>query len=194
MSIMILDKKTSDLSMNNYETMREAKVAYNYINDILENSEIRTDSETAKELENSLEILENIYSAAHSYLEAPDREYQLLTDACCKNCNNNLFISENIEYSYQCLECDENFYDFETNSNKVWYKDEMKEYLPLPNSFTINVEYDKDEKMVWIGSEDGSGAKYYCENTDDFSKCMKSYCNNYLTYNEELQVDNEVYC
>ena len=41
MSMMILDKKTSDLSMNDYETMREAKVAYNYINDILENSEFR---------------------------------------------------------------------------------------------------------------------------------------------------------
>lgn len=35
MSMMILDKKTSGLSMNDYETMREAKVAYNYINDIL---------------------------------------------------------------------------------------------------------------------------------------------------------------
>ena len=63
MSIMIMDKKTSDLSMSDFETMREAKVAYNYINDILENSEIRMDTQTAKELENSLEILGDIYSA-----------------------------------------------------------------------------------------------------------------------------------
>ncbi len=191
MSMMILDKKTSDLSMNDYETMREAKVAYNYINDILENSEVRMDSETAKELENSLEILGYIYSAAHSCLESPDREHQLLTDACCKNCNNNLFISENIEYSYQCLDCDENFYDFETNGDNVWYDDKTKEHLPLSNSFNINVEYDKNEKTVWIGSEDGSGATYHCKNADDFAKNMEFYCNNYLSYDEELEVENE---
>ncbi len=190
MSIMILDKKTSNLSMSNYETMREAKVAYNYINDILENSEVRMDSETAKELENSLEILGDIYNAAYSYLESPDRKHQLQTDACCKNCKNNLFISENIEYSYQCLECDENFYDFEAIGNNVWYKEEKKEHLLLPNSFSINVEYDKDEKTIWIGPEDGSGAKYTCDNADDFAKSIEFYCNNYLTNDEELEVDN----
>lgn len=190
MSIMIMDKKTSDLSMSNFETMREAKVAYNYINDILENSEIRMDTQTAKELENSLEILGDIYNAAHSNLEAPDKEEQLLTDACCKNCDNKLFISENIEYSYQCLECDENFYDFEAIGDSIWYKDEKKEHLPLPNSFSINVEYNKDDKSIWIGSEDGSGAEYSCENADDFVKKMETYCNNYLTYNEEMEVAN----
>lgn len=190
MSIMIMDKKTSDLSMSDFETMREAKVAYNYINDILENSEIRMDTQTAKELENSLEILGDIYSAAHSNLESPDKEHQLFTDCCCKNCNRNLFISENIDYSYQCLECDENFYDFEVIGDKVWYKDDRKEHLPLPYSFQINVDFDKEDQTVWIGFDSGAGAKYCCENAEDFAKAMEFYCNNYLTCDKDLEVDN----
>lgn len=187
MSIMIIDKKTSDLSMSNYETMRETKVAYNYISDILENSEIRMDTETAKELENSLDILNDLYDAVYSSLKSSDREHQLLTDACCKNCNNQLLISDNIKYSYQCLECDENFFDFEVIGDNVWYKDDKKEHLPLPNSFSINVDYDKEDETVWIGFESGAGAKYHCENADDFAKAMEFYCNNYLTYDKELE-------
>lgn len=64
MSIIHIDKKTSDKSMSDYETMRESKVAYNYISDILENSEIRMDTESVKEMRNALEILDMMYSGA----------------------------------------------------------------------------------------------------------------------------------
>lgn len=191
MGIMILDKKTSDLSMSDFETMRESKVAYDYINDILENSEVRMDSVTSKELENSLEILENIYSVAYSCLESSDRKHQLLTDACCKNCNNNLLISENIKYSYQCLDCDENFYDFEVLGDNVWYKDKRKEHLALPSSFNLEIRFDKEKKMFYIGTESSSGTKYGCTNMDEFFKGVELYCNNYLNYNEEdLELEN----
>lgn len=191
MSIMIMDKKTSDLSMSNFETMRETKVAYNYINDILENSEIRMDTETAKELENSLDILEDLYNVAYSNIRNDkNREVQLITDACCKDCNNHLLVSDKIEYSYQCENCDENFYDFEAIGDNIWYKDEKKEHLKLPSSFFVEVEYDKDEEIVYIALENSSGAKYACKNADEFVKAMEFYCNNYLTYNEEMEVAN----
>ena len=188
MSVLIIDKKTSDKSMNNFETLRETKVAYNYINDILKNSEIRMDTESVKEMKNALDILDMIYSGAYSNIKNNDlRKEQLKTDACCKNCHNHLLVSDNIDYSYQCEECDENFYDFETITDNVWYKDEKKKHLQLPSSFYLEAEFDKDNKRIWISTENSSGAEYDCENADDFAKAMEIYCNNYLTYDYEKE-------
>lgn len=180
-----IDKKMSNKSMSDFETLRESKVAYEYILDILESSEIRMNTIDANQLRNSMEVLNNIYSCAYNNLDNPNKKELLITDACCKNCNNNLLISDNINYSYQCLECDENFYDFEAISNDVWYKDEKKEHNLLPSSFDIYVSFYKNDKKVYIGSDCGSGAKYDCNNSDEFVEAMKIYCNNYLT-SEEL--------
>ena len=186
MSVLVIDKKESDKSMSNFETLREAKVAYNYIQDILNNSEIRMDIITAKELENATDILSDLYYGAYLNIkENSNRKMQLETDCQCKNCKNPLLISDNIEYTYQCENCDENFYDFEAIGDNIWYKDEKKEHLKLPSSFNLDIEFDKDEKMIWISSENGSGAKYACENADEFAKAVEFYCNNYLAYDYE---------
>ena len=190
MAIIHIDKKTSDKSMSDYETMRESKVAYNYINDILENSEIRMDTESVKEMKNALEILDMMYSGAYSNIKNNElKKEQLITDACCKNCNNQLLISDNIDYSYQCEKCDENFYDFEAISDSVWYREEKKEHLELPSSFNLDLSFDKDNEIVYIGTESSSGAKYKCSNADEFIKDVEMYCNNYLTYEEEKEVE-----
>lgn len=188
MAIIHIDKKTSDLSMSDYETMREAKVAYNYIHDLLENSEIRMDTESVKEMKNAMEILDIMYSGAYSNIENKNKE-QLITNACCKNCKDYLLVSDNIDYSYQCENCDENFYDFEVISDSVWYKDEKKEHYELPSSFDLEICFDKDEEIVYIGTETSSGAKYKCKNADDFIKDLEIYCNNYLIYDEEKEVE-----
>lgn len=177
----------NDLSMGDYETLRETKIAYEYINNILNNSEIKLEDNIVKDLENTMNNLAIIYSSAHSNLEHPDKEEQLLTDACCKNCSNKLYISENIDYSYQCLECDESFYDFETNIDSVWYE-RKKEITKFPSSFKLEIEYDIDEEKVYIDSEDGSGCKYPCHNLNDFVKSLEFYCNNYLKEEYSIEI------
>lgn len=180
--------KRNNNSISDYEVLKETKIAYEYINDILKNSEIIMDNEVIEELESTMNTLSIVYNSAHNNLEHPDKEEQLLTDACCKNCNNKLFISENIDYSYQCLECDENFYDFEVNSNNVWYENEKKEKSNMLSSFNLEISYDPTEKMMYIYTEDGSGAKYSCDNVNDFVKNLKFYCENYLVEQYEIEI------
>ena len=131
-----------------------------------------------------------MYSGAYSNIKNNElKKEQLITDACCKNCNNQLLVSDNIDYSYQCEECDENFYDFEAISDSVWYREEKKEHLELPSSFNLDISFDKDNEIVYIGTESSSGAKYNCSNADEFIKDVEMYCNNYLTYEEEKEVE-----
>lgn len=189
MSIMVIDKKISDKSMSNYETLRESKVAYNYIDDILQNSEIRMDTNTVEELKNAMDILDDLYSAAYSNLSDPNRKKQLITDACCKNCDTSLLISDNINYSYQCEKCDENFYDFEAITDNVWYRDEKKNHNELNDDFDLQVAFDKEQKLVYIGTENSSGVKYACENMDELLKDVEMYCDNYLCLEEEKEVE-----
>lgn len=69
MSTMTIDEKTSNLSMNEFETMRESKVAYEYILDILQNSVVRMDIVSANELRNAMEVLECIYESAYQNIK-----------------------------------------------------------------------------------------------------------------------------
>lgn len=181
MSTITIEKKISDLSMSEFETMRESKVAYEYILDILQNSVIRLDTKSANELRNSMEILELMYEFAYQNIkEDKNKEEQLLTDICCKNCKNNLLISDNIDYSYQCENCDENYYGFETEEKEAWYKDTSRKHLDLSSSFSLELAYNKDANLLYMGTENSSGTKYSCENLDDLLKNIEAYCEDYL--------------
>ena len=184
--LITIDKKISNLSMSDYETLRETKVAYNYIKDILENSETRMDNITTSELYNSLDALKDLYRVVYINLENDkNRKEQLITDACCKNCSCKLLVSDNIDYSYQCEECDENFYDFEVISNGCWYKDEKKEHKTLPSSFNLQITFNKEKDELYISNESRSGVIYSCTNVDELLKNIEMYSNEYLNEKEE---------
>lgn len=122
MSVLVIDKKTSDKSISNFEVLRETKVAYEYINNILKYSDIRMDTVTADQLKTSSEIISDLYGCAYSNLEKNMEERnELKVDDNCPNCNNNLLISDLIDYDYLCNDCDENFYSFEVGVNNKWY-------------------------------------------------------------------------
>lgn len=53
------------------------------------------------------------------------------------------------------------------------------------DNFIIEVEYDKEEKMLYIGLEDGSGAKYPCKDIEEIKKSISFYIQNYLTISKE---------
>lgn len=181
MSIIKIGNNALNKSMSDFEKLRESKVAYEYILDILESLETRIDTTTAKELRKSMKILNDIYRCAYNNLENSNKKEQLITDACCKNCNDNLLISDNIDYSYQCVNCDENFYNFEAISNDIWYKDVKKEHNLLPSSFDIQVSFDKNNNKVYIEAENHFKIKYDCKSFDEFVEAIEIYCNNYLT-------------
>lgn len=61
-------------------------------------------------------------------------------------------------------------------------------YEPYPpqkikDNFSLNIEFDKKEKMIYISHENGSGAKYQCETKEDLISAFKTYVDIY----EELE-------
>lgn len=176
--------------MSDYELLKATKIAYNYINDILESSEVELDVKKVNKLSDVTEILSRLYDVAYSNIENDkNKGEQLVTNACCKDCNNNLLISDNVDYSYQCKICDENYYDFEVITDNVWYEDKRKEYFNLPSSFRLDIYFDKDKELIYIGTENSSGVKYKCNDTKDFIKNMEIYCDNYLSLDDEKEVE-----
>lgn len=107
--------------MNNLKILGKTKISYENIIEIIQNNDINN------KLNNSLHIIKNNLKDLYNQTYSNMLNEELTTDACCRNCNNNLLISDNIEYSYQCTECDENFYDFEVDVDEVWYKKDSKE-------------------------------------------------------------------
>lgn len=199
MNILKLYEKLSD-----YEKMKQSKIAYEYIKKleyIVQNSNVKVGKNVdkhimdmekdlsnveANELEKMSSILEKIYNYAYTNLNLFGKK-QLRTEACCKNCNNKLFISNDIDYSYQCSECDENFYDFEVISNSTWYKEEKK---PIKYHIEIwETDQDRDEGYSYI----------YDEEFEDFETTLKSarelYNNNGYASIMILDNDNNgLYC
>lgn len=129
-SILVIDRKTVDESISNRETLREIKAAYEYINSILKYSDVRMDKETVKGLENATGILKDLYECTYSTTyENEDKKEQLLAGCNCPECHNQLNVSDLIDYSYTCNNCDKNLYDFEVDSEKVWYLEETRELI-----------------------------------------------------------------
>lgn len=171
--------------MNDLEILKKLKVSYNHISNILDN--ININEEASANLQKSLMTLKNIYNSTYSNIVA--NKTDLTTDACCKNCNNNLLISDNIEYSYQCSECDENYYDFEVKRNKNWYEKSFIEDEKINSSFDLELTYDKEEDMVYLVTESGSGAKYKCTNMGELINNIEKYCYGYLDYGNKYSIE-----
>lgn len=134
MSILTIDKKIFDESISNYEILKNAKVSYENLNSILKYSNIRMDTEIVKELKNTIDILKDLYDVVYSTIEKDSKEHiDLYSNVKCPDCNSNLYVSDLIDYSYLCKNCDENFYDFEL-PNRAWYLNDK-----LPNSTNIEM-------------------------------------------------------
>lgn len=131
--------------MSDYETLRECKIAYEILLNLLKDCPIVSDDDvkTRNELSNTLNTLADIYSNAWELIsENIDTYSQLKTNSIDKE-GHKLIISDLIDYSYLCESCNENYYDFEVISENVWYKDEKEGNLELPSSFSYkdDMEY-----------------------------------------------------
>lgn len=164
--------------MDNLEILKKSKISYENILDLLKNRNIS--EELSEDLQRAASNLKDLYDLTYSNM----LNGELTTATCCRNCDNNLLISDNIDYSYQCAECDENYYDFEVDEDIVWYKRNDKEDKKLNSSFYLELSYDNDEKNVIIGTESSSGAKYNCESVEELINNIKNYCYDYLDLEE----------
>jgi len=167
--------------MDNYEVLREAKVCYEYINDILQNSYVS--NKDMQKLSKALESLSDIYSKTYNeMLRKEEWQNQLETDLECPHCNNKVAISDLIDYAYLCNSCDENMYLGEGDLNYEWYFNDN--HTKLDKSFIININYDSNRKDVYITTENSSGANYKCDNLDGLVNNIKLYLANYVLYDE----------
>jgi len=166
--------------MDNYEILKETKVCYEYMRDILENSKVKNND--ALILSKAMESLSSIYQNAYDNIRKnPVELKQIQTDLSCPHCSNNVVISDFIDYAYLCEICDENLYLGEGDLNHEWYFKNKQNELKLNKSFTLNVDYDKEQENVWISSESGSGsgAEYNCNSVEELLEAINIYTSNY---------------
>lgn len=176
--------------MNNYETIKEAKLVYQYIGDLLDNANLEMNDDIETTLKNTMSAMSDIYTNTHAIMSNDKEERELLkTDLVCPKCPCKVDISDLIDYEYVCNGCDENYYSIEGNFGEEWYKED-KDSLNLDEDFVIEVDYAAEEQNVLISSEDSSGATYNCKNVNDLKRAIDYYASNYLT--KEL-VDEDIY-
>lgn len=127
--------------MNNYEVLKECKIAYEILQDLLDNCEYIGDEDTQsfgdlKErniLIGGINLVENIYNRAY---ENEDKKEEMgeevvycetlkpKTAVHCPRCGKEMYISDIIGYGYVCLNCDENFYTMECDCNYAWWNED----------------------------------------------------------------------
>lgn len=111
--------------MKNYEIIKEAKIAYEYINDLLSNGDFEIGEDSVEYLKKSMNALGDMYENTYHLMFTNRQEEEILkTDLNCPCCNTkNLYISDLIHYAYVCVRCDENYYLCEGDLNHEWYFD-----------------------------------------------------------------------
>lgn len=126
--------------MDNYEKLKEAKVIYEYINDLLENGNFEMREEYLESLKKTQSIMADIYANTHFLMQKNTDEYELLeTDLNCPHCSKNVVLSDIITYEYLCEKCDENYYLCEGDLNYEWYYDNERKKDILNKSYTIRI-------------------------------------------------------
>jgi len=123
-------------NINYREKLKKIKLSYEFINNTLNCKEAKLNIETEIQLENIKEILKESYEKTYLIAYKNDNSRKkLITNTCCSDCDSKLYISDLIDYSYVCLECDKNLYNFEVNTNKNWYDEEDINQTEISSSF-----------------------------------------------------------
>lgn len=150
--------------MDNYEKLKESKVIYEYINDILQNGNLEMRDDYLESLNKTISIMAEIYENSHFLMQKNTDENKLLeTDLNCPHCSKNVVLSDIITYEYLCEKCDENFYLSEGDLNYEWYYDNKRKKDMLNNSYTIRIW--KTEELRDIGESFNYFETFY--NKDD---------------------------
>lgn len=97
--------------MKNFEILKKLKISYDNLSDILLNSEYEFNNDDQVILDKSLNIISTLYEKMWDTIKIDKDEKEKLKTMCkCPHCNKNVLISDFVDYSYLCTECEENFY------------------------------------------------------------------------------------
>lgn len=173
--------------MSNYEIIKECKIIYEYLNDIMTNSKKDISNAEYKSINNTLNTLGKLYNETYEIMKKEDNEV-LKTELECPHCNNEIYISDLIDYAYLCTDCDENFYLTEGDLDLEWYFSNVEDKIKLDDDFLIYVNYDKEKGEVVIGTENSSGANYKCKTIKDLKNIVGMFANNYLENEISIQM------
>ena len=172
--------------MTYYEILKESKIVYEYLIDILDNADIQSLDNNQGKIKEFLTVISDIYENAYSQTKEYNKN-DLMTVCNCPKCQNKLLISDLIDYTYLCDNCDENYYYIEVENNNKWYlTNDNNENLN--KSFNIGLSYNNDTKKLYIGTEDSSGAKYVCNDIDDIKEAVKNYTEIYFKGGKVLKI------
>lgn len=127
--------------MNNYEVLKECKIVYEYLQDLLENCEYIGDEDT-KSIEllkdrntiiNTIDLMEKLYNKAYQNEESKEElgEEVVYNETLkpksavnCPHCGKEMYVSDIIDYAYVCPNCDENFYSMECDNGYAWWNED----------------------------------------------------------------------
>lgn len=169
------------IEINSYEVLKESKIIYENLVDILDNADIQILNGNQSKIKEFMTVLADIYDNA--YKQAKEYMKNELETICnCPKCQNKLLISDLIDYSYLCDECDENYYYIEIENHNKWYLTNDNNER-LIKSFSLGLNYNVDKKIMYIGTENSSGAKYICDDIDDIKESVNDYIFGYVNHN-----------
>lgn len=155
---------------NDYlEQLKQLNDTYNSISNLLDEEDL--EKEEFSMLNDTMKILDKTYNKIYQRLD----DNTLKTNKCCSKCSSDVLISDNIKYSYQCLECDENLYEFET-----YEKYSIENSDSISNSFDLELCYIDDRKKLYIGTKSSSGCEYECKSVNEFMENIKDYYYSYI--------------
>ena len=78
---------------------------------------------------------------------------------------------------------------------KDYEKVEYKQYPSpkLKDNFVLNIEYDKEDRSLGIGTDSSSGAIYNCKDLEELDMAFQNYIKNYVELEEkEKQYQQEM--
>lgn len=108
--------------MGNVELLIKLKRLYEGVQDVLENAEFRG-FEYQNALQEQLDNIKDMYETIHENTDA----FNLKTGIHCRDCGEELLISDIIDYEFVCIECDENYSIDEAkvdeNVEEHWYNE-----------------------------------------------------------------------
>lgn len=179
--------------LDNYEKLKETKIIYEYLNDLLTNGNFEIPEDYENALKTTMSAMAEMYNNTHSLMYKDSKEYeQLKTNLPCPCCDKDVIISDLIPYAYVCDKCDENYYLCEGDLNYEWYFEDKSDEK-LEEDFDLDLSYDAEEKNVIIGTETSSGAEYECRNIADLKKAIASYAYNYLNYENDEEYSIKIW-
>lgn len=116
--------------MSDYETLKECKIAWEILNDLVCNCTIisEEDTETRESLVSSMDLLSDLYSNAWELLASNKETHKQLETNVVDRFGHKCIISDLIGYAYLCETCDENQYCCECSKYITEMESEYKKY------------------------------------------------------------------